>query len=314
MKNSVVLITGGTGTFGSAFLNRCIKNKAAEIRILSRDEKKQYDMMQKYKNYSNIKFYIGDIRDKKSVDDAMRGVDYVFHAAAMKQIPSCEKYPLEAVKTNILGSENVLSSAIEHNVKKVVCLSTDKAVYPISTMGTTKLCMEKIALSKAKEQTKTAICITRFCNLIASNGSVVPLFINQIKENKPLTITDPNMTRFMMSISEAMDLVEEALINGKNGEIYIKYTKPLKIGDLATAVCHLMKVDNYPIQIIGSRVGERQYEALLTEEESHYAKYIDNYIIITSNSNNLNIDYSSNNIECLDLNEILSLLYSLEEY
>lgn len=315
MKNSVILITGGTGTFGSAFLNRCLQKEVAEIRIFSRDEKKQYDMIQKYKLYPNVKFYIGDVKDKASVDNAMRNVDYVFHAAAMKQVPICENYPLEAIKTNILGSDNVLTSAIEHNVKKVICLSTDKAVYPISTMGTTKLCMEKIALAKAQMQTNTSIVITRFCNLIASSGSVVPLFLNQIKNNEPLTITNPNMTRFMISLQEAMDLVEKAFINGNSGEIYIKYTKPLLIKDLATSICKFAgAANNYPINIIGIRSGEREHESLLTMEEVNHATYLDNYIIINSKNNAyLNIAYSSNNIELMNESEILSLLQSMEE-
>lgn len=314
IENAVILITGGTGTFGSAFLDRCLQQKAAEIRILSRDEKKQYDMMQKYKLHPNIKFYIGDIRDKASVDNVMKNVDYVFHAAAMKQVPICENFPLEAIKTNILGSENVLTSAIEHDVKKVICLSTDKAVYPISTMGTTKLCMEKIALAKSKMQTNTTIVITRFCNLIASNGSVVPLFLNQIKNQQPLTITDPRMTRFMMSLQEAMDLVEKALVEGNNGEIYIKLTKPLLIQDLITSICKFTNTTNdYPINIIGARPGERQHESLLTFEEAKHAFCYNDYIVINSQYNNLNTTYSSDVMELMNENEILSLLHSIQE-
>ena len=214
-KNSTILITGGTGTFGSAFLEYCIKQNAKEIRIFSRDEKKQYELKQKYLDNFKVKFYIGDVRDIESLNRAMLNVDYVFHAAAMKQVPSCEQHPMEAVKTNIIGSENVLNSAIKNNVKKVVLLSTDKAVYPTSAMGMTKAYMEKIALQKSREQSGTEICITRFCNLISSNGSVVPLFINQIKNNQPLTITDPFMSRYFMSLQQAIELVEKAFIEGK---------------------------------------------------------------------------------------------------
>ena len=280
LSNSIVLITGGTGTFGKAFLDRCLKAGAKEVRIFSRDEKKQYDMMQRYHG-QNVRFFIGDIRDKKTIDYAMVGVDYVFHAAAMKQIPLCEQFPMEAIKTNVIGSKNVLDSSIENSVKKVVFLSTDKAVNPTSMMGLTKASMEKIVLQAAKEQNKTQLYITRFCNLIASNGSVVPLFINQIKNNQPITITDPNMTRFMMSINDATNLVELALVNGHHGDILIKAGKPCKIGDLAKAVCVFSNtIEDYPIKIIGARPGEKIYESLLAPEEEHAAKIIDEYICI----------------------------------
>lgn len=311
MKNSIILITGGTGTFGQAFAQRCLEKGAAEIRIFSRDEKKQYEMKQRYPNF---KFYIGDIRDKNAIEAAMEGVDYVFHTAAMKQIPSCEQYPLEAIKTNLLGSNNVIDAAIKCKVKKIVCLSTDKAVNPISTMGLTKALMEKLALAKAKESKDTIICITRFCNLIASNGSVVPLFLNQIKNQQPLTITDPHMTRFMMSLQEAMDLVEKALIEGNNGEIYIKLTKPLLIQDLITSICKFTNTtNNYPINIIGARPGERQHESLLTLEEANHAFCYNDYIVINSQYNNLNTTYSSDTMELMNENEILSLFHSIKE-
>ena len=281
MKDSVILITGGTGTFGSAFLKRCIDREAREIRIFSRDERKQYDLAQKYKEYPQVKFFIGDVRDKEAVDRVVSGVNYVFHAAAMKQIPSYESYPMEAVKTNIVGSENVLKSAINHHVNKVVFLSTDKAVAPTSMMGLTKACMEKIALCAAKEQTTTEICITRFCNLIASNGSVVPLFIKQIKDGLPITITDPDMSRFMMTIKDAIDLVEFALCKGQHGDILIKSGKLCRIGDLGEAVYNFLQVkDKHLVKIIGSRPGEKRDEFLLSEMEMNKAEMVEKHIRI----------------------------------
>ena len=286
MKNclidSVVLITGGTGTFGSAFLTKCLEEDAKEVRIFSRDEKKQYDMAQLYRNHDNVKFYLGDVRDKHTIDVAMHGVDYVFHAAAMKQVPSCEAFPMEAVKTNINGSHNVLTSAIQKHVKKVVCLSTDKAVYPTSAMGMTKAFMEKIALQKAAQQKSTEICITRFGNLVASRGSAVPLFIEQVQNGLPVTITDPDMTRFMMTVDEAADLVSKAFTFGRNGELLVKQSKACTTGDVAKAVCRYLNLpEDYPKEIIGIRAGEKMHEALLTEEEADNAIVKGEYLVVS---------------------------------
>lgn len=282
LKGAIVLITGGTGTFGNAFLDRCLERGALEVRIFSRDEKKQYDMAQRYRAHKNVKFFLGDIREKRTIDAAMGGVDFVFHSAAMKQVPSCERFPLEAVKTNIVGSDNLLTSAIEHHVRKVVCLSTDKAVYPTSAMGMTKAYMEKMAFQKAEAQSRTKICVTRFGNLIASRGSAVPLFIEQVENGMPITITDPDMTRFVMTVGEAVDLVEEAFANGKNGELLVKRSPSCTTGDLAKAVCRYMMLDKeYPTEIIGIRPGEKMHEALLTEEEVEYAELKDNYLIVS---------------------------------
>lgn len=280
IQNATVLITGGTGTFGGAFLDRCLEMGAGEVRIFSRDEKKQYDMAQRYREHRNIKFYLGDIRDKRTIDAAMFGVDYVFHAAAMKQVPSCERFPMEAVKTNITGSDNVLSSAIQKRVKKVVCLSTDKAVYPTSAMGLTKAYMEKMALQKAEEQDRTQICITRFGNLIASRGSAVPLFIGQVQHGMPITITDPEMTRFVMTVTDAVDLVAKAFSVGKNGDLMVKRTAACTTGDLAKAVCRYLDLPkDYRTEVIGIRPGEKMHEALLTEEEARNADSRGDYIV-----------------------------------
>lgn len=282
LTNSVVLITGGTGTFGSAFLAKCLEEGAKEVRIFSRDEKKQYDMAQLNRQHENVKFYLGDVRDKHTIDVAMRGVDYVFHAAAMKQVPSCEAFPMEAVKTNINGSQNVLTSAIQKHVKKVVCLSTDKAVYPTSAMGMTKAFMEKIALQKAAQQKGTEICITRFGNLVASRGSAVPLFIEQVQNGLPVTITDPDMTRFMMTVDEATDLVSKAFTLGRNGELLVKQSKACTTGDVARAVCRYLNLpEDYPQEIIGIRAGEKMHEALLTEEEADNAIVKGEYLVVS---------------------------------
>ena len=309
MENTIVLITGGTGTFGKAFIDKCLQLNAKEIRVFSRDEKKQYEMKYKYNN-PKLSFFIGDIRDKSSLDKAMKNVDYVFHAAAMKQVPTCETYPEEAIKTNVHGSLNVLNSAIEHKVKKVVCLSTDKAVYPISTMGLTKSLMEKIALAKSKEDHSMTICVTRFCNLIVSNGSAVPLFMNQIENNQPLTVTDPNMTRFFMSTKNAIDLVYYAFKNGENGDIFIQHEQPCKIGDLAQAVRVYMNCPNHPIQYIGARKGEKLHEKLITDEEFQRAICENNYIVIKNNGckYNNNFTYSSDLIDPMNLIDIVNLI------
>ncbi len=310
MQNSIILITGGTGTFGKAFLKRILTYSPREIRIFSRDEAKHYVMMQEFKKYNNIKFIIGDIRDKSTVDAAMKNVNYVFHAAAMKQVPICELNPIEAMKTNIQGSDNVLTSAITHGVKKIVCLSTDKAVYPISTMGATKLCMEKLALQKAMNQNETQICITRFCNLISSNGSVVPLFINQIQNNLPLTVTNPDMVRFIMSVNDAIDLVEFAFKYGEHGKIYIKNSSPCVLSDLIQAIKIHMKVDdNYPITIIGSRPGEKQIELLFTNEEAQCLEITNSYIAINNIYTNNNFQYNN----YLTITDIINMLQEMEE-
>jgi len=261
-------------------LERCA-SAGAEVRILSRDEKKQYDLAQKYKQNKKVKFYLGDIRDKRTVDNAMYGVDYVFHAAAMKQVPSCEQFPMEAVKTNILGSDNVLISAIHKRVKKVVCLSTDKAVYPTSAMGMSKAYMERLAFQKAAEQDRTKICVTRFGNLIASRGSAVPLFIEQVQNGLPITITDPDMTRYMMTVDDAITLVEKAFEIGENGDLFVKKASACTTGDLANAVCRYLELtDEYPIETIGIRPGEKLHESLLTEEEMSMAEQIGNYFVV----------------------------------
>lgn len=283
IQNAIILITGGTGTFGNAFLDKCIEEGAKEVRIFSRDEKKQYDMAQRYRG-QNVKFFLGDIRDKRTIDAAMTGVDYVFHAAAMKQVPSCEMFPIEAVKTNITGSDNLLSSAIGKRVKKVVCLSTDKAVYPTSAMGMTKAYMEKLAIQRAYEQDHTKICVTRFGNLVASRGSAVPLFMEQVQNGLPITITDPNMTRFLMTVSDAVDLVAKAFRLGRNGELLVRKSSACTTGDLAKAVCKFLVLpEDYQTEIIGIRPGEKMHEALLTEEEADMAVEKGDYIVVSRN-------------------------------
>ena len=266
-NDKTLLITGGTGSFGNAVLRRFINTDIREIRIFSRDEKKQYDMRMRYKN-EKIKFYIGDVRDIDSVRNAMYGVDYVFHAAALKQVPTCEFFPLEAVKTNILGTDNVLTAAIECGVKKVICLSTDKAAYPINAMGISKAMMEKVIIAKSKivSPDKTVICATRFGNVMASRGSVIPIFVEQIKSGQPITVTDPNMTRFLMSLEEAIELVVYAFKYGKPGDIMVKKAPAVLVRDLAQAVKELFNADN-EVKIIGPRLGEKMHEILLTKEE-----------------------------------------------
>lgn len=315
--DSKVLITGGTGTFGNAFLDKCLAEGAEEIRIFSRDEKKQYDMAQRYREHPNVKFYLGDVRDKGSVDAAMYGVDYVFHAAAMKQVPSCEQFPMEAVKTNINGSYNVLTSASQRHVKKVVCLSTDKAVYPTSAMGMTKAYMEKLAIQKAEMTTGTEICITRFGNLVASRGSAVPLFIEQVQNGMPITITDPDMTRFMMTVQEAAELVGQAFNVGRNGDLLVKKAKSCTTGDLATAVCRYLNLpDNYPKKIIGIRPGEKMHEALITEEETDRAMLNGEFIIVKQQPIH-RIEplpaYTSDKSERMSENDVLNMIKSVFE-
>ncbi len=278
--NQTLLITGGTGSFGNAALKRFLETDIREIRIFSRDEKKQDDMRKVYNN-PKLKFIVGDVRDKQSLKDAMRGVDYVFHAAALKQVPSCEFFPLEAVKTNVLGSENVLDAAIAAGVKKIVCLSTDKAVYPINAMGISKAMMEKLFIAKSRTvpEGRTLICGTRYGNVMASRGSVIPLFIEQIKAGQPLTVTDPSMTRFLMDLEEAIDLVIFAFENAKTGDLMVKKAPACRIGDLALALKELFQADN-PVRVMGVRLGEKQHETLLTREESAAAQDMGDYFRI----------------------------------
>lgn len=316
IQNSTVLITGGTGTFGNAFLDKCIADGAKEVRIFSRDEKKQYDMMQRYRG-QNVRFFLGDIRDKRTIDAAMTGVDYVFHAAAMKQVPSCEVFPIEAVKTNITGSDNLLASAIGKRVKKVVCLSTDKAVYPTSAMGMTKAYMEKLAMQKAQEQTRTEICVTRFGNLVASRGSAVPLFIEQVQNGLPITITDPDMTRFLMTVNEAVDLVAKAFTLGGNGDLLVKKSSACTTGDLAKAVCKFLNLpEDYPTDIIGIRPGEKMHEALLTEEEAEMAVVKGDYIVVSRGRDavcKIDAQYKSELAPRMTEEQVLNLIRSVFE-
>jgi len=325
--DKILLITGGTGSFGNAVLKRFLETNIGEIRIFSRDEKKQDDMRKKLKN-DKVKFYIGDVRDYNSIAAAMHDVDYIFHAAALKQVPSCEFFPMEAVRTNILGTENVLSAAIAHNVKKVVCLSTDKAVYPINAMGISKAMMEKVMVAKSRtvSSDKTVICGTRYGNVMASRGSVIPLFIEQIKNNRPLTITDPNMTRYLMSLEDAVDLVVYAFQHAIAGDIFVQKAPASTIGDLAQAIKELFQVDN-PIQIIGTRHGEKLYETLLTREEMAHAEEQDNYYRIPADNRDLNYnkyfsegkeetsygwEYTSHNTTRLDVEGVKKLLLELD--
>jgi UDP-glucose 4-epimerase len=285
--DKTLLITGGTGSFGNAIFKRMVKLGISEIRIFSRDEKKQDDMRKRYNN-PKLKFYLGDVRDYQSVLSAVNGVDFIFHAAALKQVPSCEFHPLEAVKTNILGTENVLEAAIFEKVKKVICLSTDKAVYPINAMGFSKAMMEKIAVAKSRKNSSTKICITRYGNVMASRGSVIPLFVNQILTDKPITITDPEMTRFMMSLDDAVDLVLYAFNNGSTGDIFVQKSPAIKIGQLAQSILNLMKITNHKIDTIGTRHGEKLYEALLSTEEKAASEDLGNYYRIPPDARDLN--------------------------
>ncbi|NLC33792.1 MAG: polysaccharide biosynthesis protein [Erysipelothrix sp.] len=324
-KDKILLITGGTGSFGNALIRRFIKEDIKEIRILSRDEKKQDDMRKKYNDH-RLKFYIGDVRDRSSLTAAMRGTDYIFHAAALKQVPSCEFFPIEAVKTNILGTDNVLEEAIIHNVKKVVCLSTDKAAYPINAMGISKAMMEKTFIAKARSQSDTVICGTRYGNVMASRGSVIPLFFEQIENNESITITNPKMTRFLMSLDEAVDLVLFAFEHGEPGDLFVQKSPASTIEDLAQAVLEIAdaKVD---IKIIGTRHGEKVNETLLTKEEYVKAEDLGNYYKVPMDSRDLNYgayfeegsqhhkydEYNSDNTERLTVSEIKEKLYDLYE-
>lgn len=330
-KDKTLLITGGTGSFGNAVLDRFLKEDIdiKEIRIFSRDEKKQEDMRIKYKN-DKIKFYIGDVRDIRSVNDAMSGVDYIFHAAALKQVPSCEFFPIQAVKTNVLGTENVLESAINHGVKRVIVLSTDKAAYPINAMGMSKAMMEKVAVAKGRDlqEGQTVICRTRYGNVMASRGSVIPLFLDQIKQGKPLTITDPNMTRFMMTLDDAVELVLYAFENGEQGDLFVQKAPAATIEVLAKAVIELKKSDT-KIQDIGTRHGEKLYEVLVTKEEMLNAEDRGDYFRIPSDNRNLNYqkyedigsddlsvieEYNSHNTKRLDVDGMKDLLKKLKQF
>lgn len=327
-KNNTLLITGGTGSFGNAVMRRFLDTDFEEIRIFSRDEKKQDDMRKKY-NSEKLKFYLGDVRDISSVKNAMHGVDYLFHAAALKQVPSCEFFPLEAVKTNVIGTDNVLTAAIETGIKKIICLSTDKAAYPINAMGISKAMMEKVIVAKSKtvNPDETLICCTRYGNVMASRGSVIPLFINQIKNNKPLTITDPGMTRFLMSLEEAVELVVFAYQNAKSGDIMVHKAPASTIGDLAQAIKELFSVDN-EIGVIGTRHGEKRCETLLTKEEYFVTEDLGDYYRVPADKRDLNYDkyfvegnvnltadtgeYTSDNTERLNIEQIKDKLLALE--
>ncbi|MDD7338801.1 MAG: polysaccharide biosynthesis protein [Ruminococcus sp.] len=294
MSGKTLLITGGTGSFGNAVLRKFITTDIKEIRIFSRDEKKQDDMRHKYQleypeHSSKLKFYIGDVRDVNSVRSAMHDVDYVFHAAALKQVPSCEFFPMEAVKTNVIGTDNVLNTAIEFSVKKVVCLSTDKAAYPVNAMGTSKAMMEKVVTAKSRTTNNTMICCTRYGNVLCSRGSVVPLWIDQIKNGNPITLTEPKMTRFIMSLEEAVDLVLFAFEHGEGGDIFVKKAPACTIEDLALAVKKIFKADN-EIKIIGIRHGEKMYETLLTNEESFHAEDMGDFFRVPCDRRDLNYD------------------------
>ncbi len=325
-KDKTLLITGGTGSFGNAVLKRFLKTDIKEIRIFSRDEKKQDDMRKLYMN-DKIKFYIGDVRDRNSIKDAMHGVDYIFHAAALKQVPSCEFFPMQAVQTNIIGTDNVLSVAIESGVKKVICLSTDKAAYPINAMGISKAMMEKVFVAKSRtvDPEKTLICGTRYGNVMASRGSVIPLFVEQIKSGLPLTITNPDMTRYLMSLEEAVELVLFAFENGQAGDIMVQKSPASTIMDLAIAVKELFHADN-EIKIIGTRHGEKVYETLLTKEEYHVAEDMTEFYRVPADKRDLNYnkyfvegvaenldeEYTSHNTYRLNVEEIKAKLLEMD--
>jgi UDP-N-acetylglucosamine 4,6-dehydratase len=323
--DGVLLVTGGTGSFGNAVLRRFLSSNLREIRIFSRDEKKQDDMRKRY-NSPKLKFYIGDVRDPQSVLNAVRGVDYIFHAAALKQVPSCEFHPLEAVKTNVMGTENVLEAAIQCGVKRVVCLSTDKAVYPINAMGISKAMMEKVAVAKSRSSNDTVINVTRYGNVMASRGSVIPLFVDQIRADQVITVTDPKMTRFMMTLDEAVDLVLYAFEHGQPGEIFVQKAPAATIEVLAKALTALMGKPKHEVRVIGTRHGEKLYEALLSREEMVAAEDLGGYYRVPPDLRDLNYDkfvdqgevkiseatdYNSHNTERLDIARMQSLLLKL---
>ena len=327
LKNKTLLVTGGTGSFGSTIIKGLLKNNLKEIRIFSRDEKKQEDMRLLYNN-NKIKFYIGDVRTFESINQAMKGVDYVFHAAALKQVPSCEFFPMEAVRTNILGAENVLNAAIENKVKKVVVLSTDKAVYPINAMGISKAMMERLIIAKANlyGNNKTILCATRYGNVMGSRGSVMPLFIDLIKKGKPLTVTDPQMTRFMMSLEDSVNLVLYAFKHAKQGEIFVQKAPAATVADIATVINEIFGKKE-KVKIIGTRQGEKLFESLLSREEMIRAKDMGRFYCIPSDTRDLNHakyfiegqkliskskDYTSHNTERLNLKQLKKLIMSLD--
>lgn len=322
MKNKTLLITGGTGSFGNAVLKKFLDTDINEIRIFSRDEKKQHDMRVSLQN-PNIKFYIGDVRDYQSIESALNGVDYVFHAAALKQVPSCEFYPMEAVKTNVLGTENVLNAAIKNKVKKVICLSTDKAVYPINAMGVSKAMMEKLMVAKSRISGDTILVGTRYGNVMASRGSVIPLFEEQLKNNLPITITDPEMTRFMMTLDEAVGLVLYAFKHGNSGDIFVQKSPASTIGELAEAMRKIYHHSTSEINIIGARHAEKLYETLLSREEFYAAEDLGKYFRVSADNRDLNYnkyfsegsgsiarldDYNSHNTDKLSEPELIALL------
>jgi len=325
LKNKILLITGGTGSFGNAVLNRFLyTDHFSEIRIFSRDEKKQDDMRNHLKS-DKLKFYIGDVRDYNSIEKAMRGVDYVFHAAALKQVPSCEFFPIEAAKTNVFGTQNVIDAADYNNVSKVICLSTDKAAYPINAMGISKALMEKVAVAAARNCSNTTVCLTRYGNVMASRGSVIPLFLNQIKNKESITITDPKMTRFLMSLEEAVELVLFAFENGNSGDLFVNKAPAGTIGDLAQALKEIFNADN-KVKIIGTRHGEKLYETLCTKEEMSKAEDMGEFYRIPSDNRDLNYaryfskgeedisnieDYNSHNTEQCDIENMKNLLMGL---
>lgn len=330
--NKTLMITGGTGSFGNVVLHRFLGSDIGEIRIFSRDEKKQDDMRHEFQSKmpqfaDKISFYIGDVRDLQSVKNAMHGVDFIFHAAALKQVPSCEFFPIEAVKTNVLGTENVLTAAIDEGVKTVVCLSTDKAAYPVNAMGTSKAMMEKVVVAKSRTTTKTKICCTRYGNVLCSRGSVIPLWIDQIKSGNPITITDGNMTRFIMSLEEAVDLVLFAFENGESGDILVQKAPACTIMTQAEAVCELFNGNKDSIKIIGIRHGEKMYETLLTNEECAHAIDLGNFYRVPCDNRGLNYDkyftqgekerntlteFNSNNTKLLTVEQVKEKLLELE--
>lgn len=327
-KDKILLITGGTGSFGNAVMRRFLNSEVSEIRIFSRDEKKQDDMRQAHKS-PKLKFYLGDVRDRASIMPAVSGVDYVFHAAALKQVPSCEFHPLEAVKTNVIGTENVISAAVSARVEKVICLSTDKAVYPINAMGMSKALMEKVmvARSRSLDATQTILCGTRYGNVMATRGSVIPLMVSQIRNNEPITVTDPAMTRFMMSLDDALNLVLYAFNNANNGDIFVQKSPAATIATLTEAIKQLLDSPDHPVNVIGTRHGEKLFEVLLSREEMASAQDCGDYFRIAADTRDLNYDkyldvgevrisesseYTSHNTTRLDLDGVIALLRTLD--